>query len=121
MLLRAASLSEKAWEAKQGSPQQVAVPGPFASCFPVTFGIPAGKEGPFLTSPAGGCRRASAAPSACCVASPAVKSPRGRLSVLQHCVPAPEGKLPLESHLGAVVTLRRVEEILMPGVLLLLA
>lgn len=45
-------------------PQQAGVSGPFAGCLQMTFGIPAGNEGPFLKSPAGG-----AAPSACCLVS----------------------------------------------------
>ena len=40
---------------------------------------------------------------------------------LQHCMPARKCKLPLKSHLCAVVILRRVREILMPEVSLLLA
>jgi len=61
MLVWATSPPVKAQKAEWVSPQQAGVPGPFAGCFPAAFGILAGNEGLFLTSPASGCRRAGAA------------------------------------------------------------
>lgn len=97
----------------------------FCWMFSSDFEIPAENEGPFLTSLASGCRRAGAAPSACCMVSLEVKSFCGGSTCcrweLQHHMPAHKRKLPLKSHLYAVVILRRVREILMPEISLLLA